>query len=104
LARQLETCGQLEVVYYIIRTFKRLEIIILLQSDGKWNMTFEDWPWNEYPPYFLGPVVLFPSSTILPLLAALQTTPMMPIDDVYYSGMCTEKAGVVLRFSSNSTR
>jgi hypothetical protein len=67
-------------------------------------MTFEDWPWNEYPPYFLGPAVLFPSRTILPLLAALQTTPMMPIDDVYYSGMCTEKAGVGLRFSSNSTK
>jgi hypothetical protein len=48
--------------------------------------------------------VLFPSRTILPLLAALQTTPMMPIDDVYYSGMCTEKAGVGLRFSSNSTK
>jgi hypothetical protein len=68
-------------------------------------MTFEDWPWNEYPPYFLGPTVLFPSSVIVPLLAAFQTTPIMPIDDIYYTGICAEKAGIKLIDSSSiSTR
>ena len=68
-------------------------------------MTYEDWPWKSYPPYFFGPAVLFPSSVIVPLLAAFQTTPMMPIDDIYYTGICSEKAGVKLHSSSsNSTR
>jgi hypothetical protein len=79
-------------------------VVGMLESDGQWNITFEDWPWNQYPPYFFGPAILMPGSTILPLLAACQTTPMMPFDDVYLTGMCTEKAGIQLRFSTNSTR
>ena len=67
-------------------------------------MTYEDWPWKSYPPYFFGPAVLFPSSVIVPLLAAFQTTPMMPIDDIYYTGICSEKAGVKLHSSTKSTR
>ena len=54
-------------------------------------MTYEDWPWNSYPPYFLGPAVLFPGIVIVPLLAAFQTTPMMPIDDIYYTGIYVRK-------------
>ena len=81
-----------------------LSLIFYLNSDGKWKMSYHDWPWKNYPPYFLGPAVLFPGSVIVPLLAAFQTTPMMPIDDIYYTGICTEKAGVKLYFSSNSTR
>jgi hypothetical protein len=64
----------------------------------------EEWPWKDYPRYFYGPGVLFPGRTILPLLAAFQTTPMMPIDDIYYSGICTEKAGVKIRYSTNHTK
>ena len=72
--------------------------------DGRWAITFEEWPWSQYPPYFMGPAVLMPQSTILPLLAASQSTPMMPFDDLYLTGMCTEKAGIKLLFSTNSFR
>lgn len=51
----------------------------------------------------MGPAVLIPGSTIVPLLAAFQTTPMMPFDDVYYTGICTEKAGIKPRFSSSGS-
>ena len=64
----------------------------------------EEWPWRDYPRYFYGPAVIFPGRTILPLLAAFQTTPLMPIDDLYYSGICIEKANVTIRCSINSTR
>ncbi|KAI9563633.1 hypothetical protein GHT06_011097 [Daphnia sinensis] len=70
---------------------------------GQWNITVEEWPWSQYPPYFFGPAVLIPGNTVLPLLAACQTTPMMPFDDVYLTGMCTEKAGITVLKSFNST-
>ncbi|XP_057376918.1 uncharacterized protein LOC130698155 [Daphnia carinata] len=70
---------------------------------GQWNNTVEERPWSQYPPYFFDPAVLMPGNTILSLLAACQTTPMMPFDDVYLTGMCTEKAGITVLKSFNST-
>ncbi|XP_045028830.1 uncharacterized protein LOC116920928 [Daphnia magna] len=69
---------------------------------GKWNISYEEWPWKQYPPYYYGPAIIMPGSTVRPLLAAFQTTPFMPFDDVYYSGICTEKAGIKIHVSSNS--
>lgn len=73
------------------------------QRAGKWALTYEEWPWSQYPDYFLGPAVLLPAHTILPLLAAFQVTPMSPFDDLYYTGMCREKAGIKIRYSVNAT-
>lgn len=70
---------------------------------GKWGISYQEWPWNQYPPYIMGPSVLIPGGTIIPLLAAFQTTPMIPFDDVYYTGICTEKAGIKTRFSIRDT-
>ncbi|KAI9563393.1 hypothetical protein GHT06_010856 [Daphnia sinensis] len=70
---------------------------------GKWGISYQEWPWNQYPPYMMGPTVLIPGGTIVPLLAAFQTTPMIPFDDVYYTGICTEKAGIKTRFSRGDT-
>ncbi|XP_046638220.1 beta-1,3-galactosyltransferase 5-like [Daphnia pulicaria] len=67
--------------------------------DGKWDISFEEWPWNQYPEYITGGTILIPGSAIIPLLAASQTTPMMPFDDVYLTGLCTEKAGLKIHFS-----
>ena len=71
---------------------------------GKWTLTYEQWPWSQYHPYLLGGAVLIPQITILPLLAAFQTTPLIPFEDVYLSGMCSEKAGIKLHFSSKTFR
>ncbi|XP_057376818.1 beta-1,3-galactosyltransferase 2-like [Daphnia carinata] len=70
---------------------------------GKWGLTYEEWPWGDYPRYFFGPGVLFPGNTIVPMLASFQTTPMLHIDDLYYSGICVERAGIRIRYSTNST-
>ncbi|XP_057380469.1 beta-1,3-galactosyltransferase 5-like [Daphnia carinata] len=75
----------------------------LPDRDGKWEISVEEWPWIDYPPYFLGAAVLMHGSTIVPLLAACQTTPMMPFDDVYIYGICTEKANIRLHHSSGQT-
>ena len=81
-----------------------LEYIDNHHSDGKWNISFDEWPWKHYPHYYLGPAVLIQGNTILRLLAAIQTTPMMPFDDVYYSGICTEKAGIKIYHFYSSNR
>lgn len=73
-------------------------------SGGKWNASVEEWPWKDYPRYFFGPGVLFPCGTILPFLDSFQTTPLHPVDDLYYSGICSEKAGVKFRWSTSSNR
>jgi len=37
------------------------------------------------------------SEAIVPLLAAIQTTPILPFEDVYITGICAEKANVKWR-------
>lgn len=74
------------------------------KSGGKWGLTYEEWPWGDFPRYFFGPGVLFPGNTIVPMLASFQTTPMLHIDDLYYSGICVERAGINISYSTNSTR
>ena len=84
--------------------FQKLRILVFLFQfkDGKWNISLEEWPWANYPAYFLGAAVVMPRSTILPLFAASQTIPLMPFDDLYFTGICAEKANIALRFSSSS--
>ena len=72
--------------------------------DGKWAISREQWPWNKYHPFLMGGGVLMPQVTIRPVLAAFQTTPLIPFEDVYLSGMCSEKAGFKLYYSSNTFR
>ena len=81
---------------------KHIRIFFKFNVVGKWTISFEEWPWTNYPSYFFGPAIVLPQSTITPLFAASQTIPLMPIDDVYLTGICTEKAKIKLRFSSNS--
>ena len=81
---------------------KHIRIFFKFNLVGKWTISFEEWPWTNYPSYFFGPAIVLPQSTITPLFAASQTIPLMPIDDVYLTGICTEKAKIKLRFSSNS--
>ena len=38
-------------------------------------------------------------STIVPLLAACQKTPLLPFEDVYLLGLCIEKGGVKVKTS-----
>lgn len=67
-------------------------------------MAYTDWPWNQYPEYVNGPAYLLHGSAVLPLLAACQTTPMMPFEDIYITGLCAERASVKRRFSTGTTR
>ncbi|EFX82405.1 hypothetical protein DAPPUDRAFT_241308 [Daphnia pulex] len=74
------------------------------QRSGMHEIALEEWPWNTYPNYVNGPAYLIHQTAILPLLAAIQTTPIMPFEDIYITGICSEKAGVVTQYSSGYNR
>jgi len=44
----------------------------------------------------MGAGIVMSGNSITSLLAAAQTTPFMPFDDVYLTGLCSSKAGVQL--------
>ncbi|XP_057372975.1 lactosylceramide 1,3-N-acetyl-beta-D-glucosaminyltransferase-like [Daphnia carinata] len=67
--------------------------------EGKWYISWDDWPWSNYPVYFSGAAIILPGSTIAPLLAAAQTIPYIPFDDTFLTGLCTSKAGIKVRDS-----
>ena len=58
------------------------------------DISFDEWPWNNYPQYVEGGSYLLTHGAIVPLFAAIQTTPMIPFEDVYITGICAEKANV----------
>ncbi|KAK4026415.1 hypothetical protein OUZ56_015413 [Daphnia magna] len=65
--------------------------------------SYEEWPWSHYPPHLLDHAVLLANSTILPLLAAIKTTPRVVIDHLYYTGICREKAAIRIGNSSTNS-
>jgi hypothetical protein len=67
-------------------------------------LSHEEWPWNNYPSYLSGPAYLLHGSTILPLLAASQTIPMIYLEDIYLTGLCAEMAGIKLLFPNDIPR
>ena len=46
------------------------------------------WPWNKYPPFLLGGAYLIGKQAIPRLLNAVQVTPVLPVEDVYITGLC----------------
>ena len=71
-------------------------MVFITYLDGKWGISYEKWPWANYPVYLSGATILLSSRTIRPLLAAAQTIPFMPFDDAYLTGLCAEKANISL--------
>ena len=75
-------------------------LIITIYTIIMCTISLEEWPWTNYPSYFFGPAIVLSQRAILPLFAASQTIPLMLFDDVYYTGICAEKAKIKLHFSS----
>ncbi|XP_057372314.2 uncharacterized protein LOC130693211 [Daphnia carinata] len=69
---------------------------------GRWAQPVTEWPWSTYPRHVFRHAFFMHGTSILPLLAAFQTTPTIPLYYVYVTGMCTEKGGVTTRFSSGN--
>ena len=63
-------------------------------DSDKWIVSQQLWPWSTYPTYVSGGSYIIDSSAIGPLLAAAQTTPYFPFEDLYVNGLCARKAEV----------
>jgi hypothetical protein len=90
--------GMYTTLLYCFCIFK-INIIVTIFIEGKWEISLENWPWKKYPIYVSGGAVIISGSAISSLLAAAQTTPYFPFDDTYLSGLCTGKAGIKVRCS-----
>ena len=67
----------------------------MLIGEGKWQVSWDLWPWKTYPNYLFGPAVLIPGGEgVGRLLTAAKTTPYYRIDDVYLNGLLPEKAKI----------
>ncbi|EFX64959.1 hypothetical protein DAPPUDRAFT_14446, partial [Daphnia pulex] len=75
-----------------------------IRYNSKYYIPLEEYPWSHYPNYVSGPAYFMHASVVIPLLAASQTIPFNPFEDVFLTGMCTEKAGVKMRYSAGSPR
>jgi hypothetical protein len=63
----------------------------LVEVWGRRRITKEEFPWKTFPSYFNGLSYFITGNMIVPLMAAFQTVPMIPLEDVYL-GICIIKA------------
>ena len=70
-----------------------LSIFYILDEIG-----LDQWPWKDYPQQSLSrSAYILTHEAIVPLLAAIQTTPMTNYEDIYLTGICAEKANVEIK-------
>ena len=73
-----------------------MSYIYLKGPDSMYQIGFDEWPRNTYPQQIWDHYLLT-HEAIVPLLAAVQTTPVMPLEDIYITGICAEKANVGIK-------
>ena len=65
---------------------------------GKWGVDPALYPDDRYPPYYSGPCYVMHTEIIPKMLLVARSTPMLPIEDAYVTGIVARAAGV-RRFS-----
>jgi hypothetical protein len=81
-----------------------LQTVPVRDKDSKHYISIEEYPWVNYPYYVQGPAYFMHASVVIPLLAASQTIPFNPFEDVFLTGMCREKAGAKIQISAGQSR
>jgi hypothetical protein len=64
----------------------------------------DEWPWKTYPNYTDGQLLINARYFNPSAICRIQTTPMIPFEDVYLTGICSEKAGVTNQHSFGYNR
>ncbi|GFT00438.1 n-acetyllactosaminide beta-1,3-N-acetylglucosaminyltransferase 4 [Nephila pilipes] len=75
----------------------------LPSSYHKYEVSRNELPGQYYPPYCSGMAYVFTSSVRDRLLDASMTTPIFFIEDVYLTGFCRHKAGIIIKPHSGIT-
>lgn len=57
-------------------------------ADERHKTTKKAWPLKEFPRFVLGGAYLMGRPAVPRLLAAAQVTPVLPLEDVYVTGLC----------------
>jgi hypothetical protein len=57
-------------------------------ADERHKTTKKSWPLKEFPRFMLGGAYLMGRPAVPRLLAAAQVTPVLPLEDVYVTGLC----------------
>jgi hypothetical protein len=57
-------------------------------ADERHKTTKKLWPLKEFPRFMLGGAYLMGRPAVPRLLAAAQVTPVLPLEDVYVTGLC----------------
>ena len=70
-----------------------------VQRLGRWAVDPVLYPDDTYPPYFSGPAYVINTDIISSLIQAAMTTPVIPIEDAYVTGILAQLVGVT-RFMS----
>lgn len=80
-----------------------LDQVALPTSYHKYEVSENELPGEYYPPYCSGMAYVFSSSVRDRLLDATKATPIFFIEDVYLTGFCRHKAGIIITPHSGIT-
>ena len=65
----------------------RFTFILFTNRSGKHKVSFTDYPFILYPPYMTGAGYILSGDIVGPLFRTSEYVPIMPIDDVYITGI-----------------
>ena len=64
-----------------------------VQRTGRWSVDIDVYPTKIFPPYYSGPAYVIRTELIKELLTVARTTPMIPIEDAYVTGILATLVG-----------
>lgn len=88
--------GITAIIVRIIGLILYIFMGLLIDLESKHYVSRGMWPWPSYPSYLYGGCYLLGRKALAPLLAAAQTTPYFPFEDLYLIGLCSRKAKIPL--------
>ncbi|RZB41660.1 Galactosyl T domain containing protein, partial [Asbolus verrucosus] len=65
------------------------------ETGNKWYVPYEWYPEAKYPDYLCGPTYLMSADVVRKLYHCALETPIFYIEDVYVTGICAKKMGIV---------
>lgn len=68
----------------------------VVQRQGLWALSPEEFPFDHFPPYASGTAYIISGDIVLPLFQMSEHVPLVPIEDVYVTGVLAKMVGSLL--------
>ncbi|XP_013414848.1 UDP-GalNAc:beta-1,3-N-acetylgalactosaminyltransferase 1-like [Lingula anatina] len=95
-------------LYAILRNLEPKGIIygtynnaFLVVRKGKWNISYSDYPFSFFPAYVAGGAYVLSSDVAETLLNAARHVPLLPVEDVFITGILAHIKSIPLTQDSN---